>query len=234
MVAEKGREPDVDPEIAELFEGEPHPSSLDAAMREAVEAVEGIERRKKAEKGKLGSEPATDPKPQTAAPPVTQPVDEEEMERLRQEVASLRDVSLRTLADFDNFRKRVERERQEIHRYALLEPMREILPILDNLERALAASGRAEDLKLGVELILKQMQDLLSRLNVLAVPALGRRFDPAVHQAVMQEEDAGVGEPTVSSELQKGYTLHDRLIRPAMVKVAMPVSRRPESPETGS
>ncbi|MCB1033201.1 MAG: nucleotide exchange factor GrpE, partial [Acidobacteria bacterium] len=98
------------------------------------------------------------------------------------------------------------------------------LPVIDNLERALAAGGSAEDLKVGVELILKQMRDLLQRFQVKVVAAVGERFDPAVHEAVLQEVDPEVTEPKVQEELQKGYILHDRLLRPAMVKVAMPAA----------
>ncbi|MDY7096298.1 MAG: nucleotide exchange factor GrpE, partial [Acidobacteriota bacterium] len=124
-----------------------------------------------------------------------------------------------------NFRKRTERERKDLLKYAVEGPMREFLPIMDNLDRALASSGDVDDLKAGVEMIRKQMDDLLRRFKVEPVPALGERFDPTVHDAVMREEADNVEEPTVTAELQRGYTLHERLIRPAMVKVAMPVPK---------
>jgi molecular chaperone GrpE len=146
----------------------------------------------------------------------------EETSNLRREIADLRDRSMRTLADFDNFRKRSERERQEIRRYALLEPLREFLPIADNLERALSAGGSAEDLKRGVELILRQMQELLRRFGVHEVAAAGKPFNPAVHEAVAREESDQTAVPTVAETLVKGYLLHDRLLRPAMVKVLVP------------
>ncbi len=184
--------------------------ALDAAMREAVAAVEAVESRKK--NGGEASDSA-------AQAPAENPA---EAEQLHEEIASLRDMSLRTLADFDNFRKRSEKEKEETRRYALVEPMREFLPVIDNLERALAAGGSANDLKVGVELILRQMLDLLQRFQIQPVAAEGERFDPTVHQAVLQEEDPEASEPTVQVELQKGYILHDRLLRPAMVKVAMP------------
>lgn len=189
--------------------------ALDAAMREAVAAVEAVESRKK---GGGQDSPSPGEEESSRGPGGAS----SEVERLQQEVASLKDVSLRTLADFDNFRKRSEKEKQETRRYALVEPMRDFLPVIDNLERALAAGGSAEDLKIGVELILKQMLDLLQRFRIQPVAAVGERFDPTVHEAVMQEEDPKVAEPTVQVELQKGYILHDRLLRPAMVKVAMP------------
>jgi molecular chaperone GrpE len=131
---------------------------------------------------------------------------------------------VRTLADFDNYRKRSERERQDIRRYAVVEPLRELLGVMDNLELALSAGGSAEDLKQGVEMIHRQMGELLRRLGAKEVPAAGQPFDPAVHEAVAREEDPTVKTATVKEELRRGYTIHDRLLRPSMVKVAMPAT----------
>ena len=175
---------------------------LETAMREAVAAVEGIE------EGARTEAEADD--------------GAEEVAKLRQEIADLRDRSMRTLADFDNFRKRSERERQELRRYALLEPMRELLTVADNLDLALSAQGSAEDLKRGVEMIHRQMQELMRRFGVTEVAAAGQPFDPTLHEAVSREESAEVKAPTVVAELRRGYRMHDRLLRPAMVKVAVP------------
>lgn len=144
------------------------------------------------------------------------------VERLERELAELRDRSVRTLADFDNFRKRADRERIETKRYALLEPMRELLEVLDNLERAVEAGGAADDLRQGVDMIVRQLGDMLRRHGVEAIEAEGRPFDPNLHEAVSREDSAEVAEPTVARELQKGYVLHDRLLRPARVAVAVP------------
>lgn len=180
---------------------------LEAAMREAVAAVEGVEAEARSEKqDAAGGEGGG----------------ETEVQRLRREVADLRDRSVRTLADFDNYRKRSERERQDIRRYAVVEPLRELLGVMDNLELALSAGGSADDLKRGVEMIHRQMGDLLRRLGAKEVPAVGQPFDPAVHEAVAREEDPAVKTATVKEELRRGYTIHDRLLRPSMVKVAMP------------
>ncbi len=180
----------------EVREGE----DLDAAMREAVAAVEQVESRAPAEAG--------DGEPEA-----------------RREAAELRDRLVRTLADFDNFRKRAERERDELRRYAVLELVRDFLTVVDNLERALAAGGTVDDLKLGVELILRHLLDLLRREGLREVPAgAGQPFDPAVHEAVSRHEDPEASEPTVTRELQRGYVLHDRLLRPAMVEVAVPAA----------
>jgi len=142
--------------------------------------------------------------------------------RLEQELSDLRDRSMRTLADFDNYRKRAERERQEAKRYALLEPMRDLLEVVDNLERAVSAGGSADDLKQGVEMILRQLHELLRRHGVLPIEAEGRVFDPAVHEAVARREADDVDEPTVAEEYQKGYMLHERLLRPSRVVVVVP------------
>jgi molecular chaperone GrpE len=196
---------DDTPEVAlDLDEQSP---DLEAAMRDAMAAVEAVEE---------GGEAAV------AAAVPSGSGDAKEVDRLRQENAELRDRAVRTLADFDNFRKRSERERQELKRYALLEPLRELLTVADNLDLALSAQGSAEDLKRGVEMIHRQMQELLRRFGLVEVPAVGQPFDPTQHEAVAREESAEVKAPTVTAELRRGYKMHDRLVRPAMVKVAVP------------
>lgn len=177
---------------------------LEAAMKEAVAAVESVE--SAAGAGEAGGGGGT-----------------AELDRLRREAAEYRDRSVRTLADFDNYRKRVEREREEQRKYALLEPIREFLGVADNLDLALQADGSAEDLKRGVEMIRRQLQDLLRRFGVAEVAAVGQPFDPSLHEAVAREESPGTSTPTVIAELRRGYRLHDRLLRPSMVKVAVPV-----------
>lgn len=155
--------------------------------------------------------------------------DSGEVELLRQEIADLRDRSMRTLADFDNFRKRSERERAEIRRYAGTEVLRDFLEVVDNLERAYQAGGSGDDLRTGVEMILRQVEDVLRRHGVERVPAKGERFDPSVHEAVSRQVMDDVEEPTVVEEMQAGYRYHDRLLRPAMVVVAVPPEEEGES-----
>ena len=192
-------------------------ADIEAAMREAEAAVAAATSNQAAG-------------PAAAEAPAAGP--EGEIARLRREVADLKDRSVRTLADFDNFRKRSERERQEAKRYALADPLREFVGVVDNLERAVSAGGAAEDLKRGVEMILRQMQELLRRHGVKEVAAAGAPFDPSMHEAVSREERPGVTAPTVVEELQRGYLLHDRLLRPAMVKVAVPAE--PERGDGGN
>ncbi len=145
-----------------------------------------------------------------------------EIGRLEEENAELRDRSTRTLADFENFRRRVDRERQEERRYAAFDILREFLAVLDNLERALASESPTDDLKAGVELIHRQMKDLMNNAGVERISSVGEEFDPRFHEAVTHHEDSSVSVPTVSEELQAGYLMYDRLLRPSVVKVAMP------------
>lgn len=210
-MADDMRNPDDDAE-AVAIDLDSQTDDLDAAMREAVAAVEGVEEERRG--GGMASEEGEDGS-------------EEEVAKLRREIADLRDRSMRTLADFDNFRKRAERERQDQRRYALLEPLPGFLEIMDNLGLALSASGSADDLKRGVEMIHRQMQELLRRLGVTEIEALNQPFDPAIHEAVAREEDPTVKKPTVTGELRRGYKLHDRLLRPAMVKVTVPSETKP-------
>jgi molecular chaperone GrpE len=208
MVDQRENDEDI-PEVSLDLDGQNE--DLEAAMRDAVAAVEGVE----------GGDRQADPAPAAGAST------EGEVAKLRREIADLRDRSMRTLADFDNFRKRSERERQDLKKYALAETMRELLGVVDNLELALSAAGvtvgTADDLKRGVEMIHRQMLDFLRRNGAKEITALGEPFDPTVHEAVTREEDPTVKAPTVTGEMRRGYFLHDRLLRPSMVKVSVPV-----------
>jgi molecular chaperone GrpE len=152
-----------------------------------------------------------------------QPVDTpsaDALDELKREKEALQDRLLRTAAEFDNYRKRVDRERRDLAEYTAADVVSEMLPIVDNLERALAAAPEADPLRKGVELIHKQMLDLLRKRGVKAIEALGADFDPNFHQAVIHEPSNEHREGEVIEELQRGYLLGDRLLRPAMVKVA--------------
>jgi molecular chaperone GrpE len=144
------------------------------------------------------------------------------MDTLTRERDSLQDRLLRTAAEFDNYRKRMDRERRDLTEFVNAEVLGELLPIVDNFERALQApaTGDAESFKKGIELIHKQLFDLLKKRGVTPIVALGADFDPNVHQAVIHEESATHREGEVMQELQRGYKIGDRLLRPAMVKVA--------------
>ena len=142
------------------------------------------------------------------------------LEEVRRERDALQDRLLRTAAEFDNYRKRMDKERRDLAEYTAGEAIKDLLPIIDNLERALQASALDDPLRKGVELIHKQMLEILRRRGVTPIEALGADFDPNVHEAVTQEESAQHREGEVMEELQRGYKVGDRLLRPAMVKVA--------------
>ena len=143
------------------------------------------------------------------------------LEELRREKDSLQDRLLRTAAEFDNYRKRVERERRDLADFMKADILTEILPIVDNFERAMQApSAEGDPLRKGVELIHKQMLDFLRKRGVTPIEALGTDFDPNFHQAVIHEPTSFHREGEVIEELQRGYMLGDKLLRPAMVKVA--------------
>lgn len=140
---------------------------------------------------------------------------------LQEENRDLKDRYTRTLADFENFRKRSEREKSDFYKYALQGVLKELLPVLDNFDRALDHAESGDDFHKGVLLIYKQLVDTLRKHGVKPIDEAGVRFDPNIHEGVMREEDPSVPAQTVTAVLQKGYFLHDRLLRPAMVKVAV-------------
>lgn len=144
-----------------------------------------------------------------------------EIERLESELDELRDIHLRKLAEFDNFRKRTERERVEIKRHANEDLVRELLPVLDNFERALEHGSEADSgaFHEGVEMIAKQLWDTLERQGVEIVDPMGQKFSPEFHEAVHRVEDDSMDPGTIASVLAKGYLFNGRLVRPAMVGV---------------
>ncbi|MFP4452415.1 MAG: nucleotide exchange factor GrpE [Desulfosalsimonas sp.] len=156
----------------------------------------------------------------------------EEIEQLRQEVSSAKaeaaetyDRLLRHSAEFENYKKRVQRQMENHKKYANEELIKDLLTVVDNLERALNAAGepKAETdacMAEGIEMTLNEILKILKKHDVTPVEAVGQPFDPTYHEAIMQEETDEHPENTVIGEMQKGYLLHDRLIRPAMVVVS--------------
>ena len=144
-----------------------------------------------------------------------------EVQKLRAERDTLLDRLARLQAEFENARKRASREQQEFRDFATADAIKALLPAIDSFERALQAPAtQPNEFRGGVELIYKQLQDALAKLGVRPVPAKGERFDPHVHEAIEMVDTTEVPDHQVVDELQRGYKLKDRLLRPAMVRVA--------------
>ena len=155
------------------------------------------------------------------------PESRETLEALQKEREELKDALLRRRAEFENYRRRVERDRSSAATEAEAGVLVQLLPTVDNLERALAAGGGESGLREGVELTLRELLGLLDSLGVTAIAPLGEKFDPAFQQAILHEPAAGYEAGTVAEVFRKGYTYKDRLLRPALVKVASAGSPAP-------
>jgi molecular chaperone GrpE len=143
-----------------------------------------------------------------------------EVDKLKAERDQLLDRLARLQAEFDNARKRAERERTEFRDYAAGNVIEQFLPVLDNFDLALKSTGSAEQLRSGVALIVKQMEEILRQMQVVAVPTVGEPFDPRVHEALGAVERDDLPDQHVADEVRRGYRLRDRLLRPALVRVA--------------
>lgn len=143
-----------------------------------------------------------------------------EQSQLKIERDQLVDRLARLQAEFDNARKRAERERVEFRDYATGSVVEQFLPVLDNFSLALNATGSAEQLRSGVGLIVKQMEEILRQMQVTPIPAVGEPFDPRVHEALGTVEREDLPDQHVAEEIRRGYKLRERLLRPAMVRVA--------------
>ena len=185
-------------------------------------------KRPKEEKGLEPVAPQVDARPGGEVPA-------RELARLQQEVDRFKELYLRKMADFENYRKRQEREMVEFRRLANADLLRELFPVLDNLERALEAPGsEGSGLRAGVELVLRQFKEILGRFGVVEIDPQGLPFDPTVHEALARHETAGVAENTVVQVLEKGYLLGERLLRPARVVVAVRADDPRSSPHGGA
>ena len=189
-------------------------------MQEALEAVERREEETSvataagqpdtADKSSEAPEPPSTPSPEVGQPPA-------------KEIEDLRDRLLRMAADFDNFRKRARRELEDARRYGIDSLLHDIVPVADNLARALAhASQENSPLVEGVRMVSRQFEEVLKGHGVTGFASVGEPFDPERHEAVTQQESSTLAPGSVIEELQKGYMLHDRLLRPARVVVAVP------------
>jgi len=164
---------------------------------------------------------------ESATPQLVEDVESElaavvaERDRLLKEKTDLSDQLLRAKAEFENFRKRTDRERREGGRTARMDTVKHVLPVLDAMELALKSPAGAEgELRRGVELTLKQFREILEKQGLKAIEAAGAHFDPHIHHAVEMVETADYEDQTVIEEYVRGYLFHDQLLRPAMVRVA--------------
>jgi molecular chaperone GrpE len=156
---------------------------------------------------------------EAAAETVAEEAPQPEAEAAPQE--DYRNRYVRAIADFENFRKRTDREKADFFRYATAAVLKDILPVLDNFDRALDHAAEGDDFHKGVLMIYKQLFDVLQKHGLKPIDESGVTFDPNIHEAVVREEDESVPNHTVVAILQKGYFLHDRLLRPALVRVAV-------------
>jgi molecular chaperone GrpE len=156
----------------------------------------------------------------TAAPAAEAPALATELQKLKAERDALLDRLARAQAEFENARRRASKEQKDFRDYATADAIKSLLPVMDSFERALRAESEPGDFRSGVELIYKQLQDALAKLGVRAIAAIGQPFDPHCHEAIEMVETAEAADHEVLEELQRGYKFKDRLLRPAMVKVA--------------
>jgi molecular chaperone GrpE len=145
---------------------------------------------------------------------------EAEIERLKAERDTAVDRLARMQAEFDNARKRAAKEQQDYRDFALTDTIKTLLPVVDNFERALQSKSEPADFRAGIELISKQLRDVLTKLGVKPIEAKGQQFDPRFHEAVEMVDNSDAADHEVLEEWQRGYKYKDRLLRPAMVKVA--------------
>lgn len=145
---------------------------------------------------------------------------EAELQKVKAERDQLLDRLARAQAEFENARRRAAKEQQDFRDYATMDSIKLLLPVIDSFERALQVKSEPSDFRSGIELIYKQLQDALAKLGVSAIPAKGQPFDPRYHEAIEMVETTAAPDHQVLEELQHGYKYKDRLLRPAMVKVA--------------
>jgi molecular chaperone GrpE len=156
----------------------------------------------------------------TGVASVESPATDSELHKLRAERDELRDRLARMQAEFDNARKRAIKEQQDFRDYAAADAIKSLLPVLDSFDRALHLKSDAAEFRNGVDLIYKQLQTALAKLSLQPIAAKGEPFDPRLHEAIEMVDTTDAPDHQVIEELQRGYKLKDRLLRPAMVKVA--------------
>jgi len=198
--------------------------------RETAKANSNASKDRLDKKGQTGEVEAKDAESVEESADVTIEELKTELEKVRQEAADEHERLLRLSAEFENYKKRIDRQSDEFKKYANETLIKELLTVVDNLERAICSTDgdngvtRDSCVVEGVEMTLNEILKILKKFNVTPIEAKGKPFDPVYHEAMMQEETDEYPENTVINEFQKGYMIHDRLLRPAMVVVSKPKS----------
>jgi molecular chaperone GrpE len=193
----------------------------DDAIAEAVAAVEKGKRTRAAAESPEAAEVSVEVEPSfPAAEAAPRPADAARIQQMEAELADGRERLLRVAADFENYKKRAAKEREDTQRFGNEKLVKEMLPVLDNLDRALAAAPKDDPLVSGVEMTRRLLEEALARFGVKAFSAKGQQFDARVHEALMAQATDAAPPGTVIEEQQRGFFLNDRLIRPAAVVVA--------------
>jgi molecular chaperone GrpE len=199
-----------------MHEQETELTVMDTAEQAAASAGEGTA----AETQTPGSDAARREAPGAEATSSDETVTRAAYDQLKAERDQLVDRIARLQAEFENARKRAEREKAEFRDYATGNVVEQFLPVVDNFELALKSQGTAEQLRHGVELIVKQMEEVLARMQVTAIPAVGEAFDPRLHEALGSVDRDDIPDQHIAEEIRRGYKIRERMLRPAMVRVA--------------
>ncbi len=195
----------------------------DARRRDATDDIDAEKTEAARPAQAAGTQQAAAAAPGEPAAPKAEEPPTLQIDQLREEIEAAKDRELRALAELDNYRKRIARQLDEERRYAGLPLMRDMLPVLDNLKRAVDAAEKSHDvagLLEGVKLVLKQFYSVLERHHCRPIESLHAPFDPHLHEAVLQQPSEGVPENTVLHEVVPGFRLHDRVVRPSHVVVS--------------
>lgn len=168
----------------------------------------------------INDEKVTAEEPKTNKKDTKKSKENKKIEELSNELANQKDLFLRTAAEFDNFKRRTEKERLEIYERSSAEILKKLLPIIDNADRASAAQSGSDEFNKGIELIVKQLVGLSENLGLTTIGEVGETFNPEYHEAIMHIDDENLPENSISAVMQKGYKYGNTVIRPAMVVVA--------------
>jgi len=193
------------------------------AVADALRSVEKVARGEAGDPGEgteIEVDPTGDP-PEVASLRAQLELSQALGRESQKKIEDLHDRWVRAVADLDNYKKRAQKEREEVQKFGVEKLVKDLLPVLDNLDRALAAAGADDPLVAGVKLVRTSFEQVLGRHGVKGFSALGQHFDPALHEALMQVPTADAAPGTVVLEHGRGFTLNERLVRPAMVGVAV-------------